>query len=207
MILWNTQTKMNTKSLVLSVLLILCSACGKADMSDARMNHLMAADHGWIDLTLKSLAPSKVKANANANDCTVAFSVNGETLLRESANFAAAQSKGNPIGYRFPAPSGDLDIELNYSICVKDPVVVKQTLNLPKDHLMNIVFDGSKLSVERVNEYIPPSLEWVRAELESMRGDASDTEHRISYLSKLVLCCIGFNLVVVVLLLWRRRSA
>lgn len=172
-------------------------------MSDARMNHLMARDHGWIDLTVKSPQPSKEKSLTN--DCSVTFSVNGETFLREGANFAAADSKGSPVGYRFLAPSGKLDVEVIYSLCVKEPFVIKQPLNLLKDHMAKITFDGRSLTIDGISEYNPTSLEWVRSQLEGMRNDAADTDHRLSKTNSLVLLCLALNVVALALLLWRRR--
>jgi hypothetical protein len=169
------------------------------------MNHLMAGDHGWIDLTVKSPQPSK--ETPRTKDCSVTFSVNGETLLREDANFIAADSNGSPVGYRFPAPSGKLDVELIYSLCVKEPFVIKQALNLPKDHLAMVTFDDRSLTIDSTSEYNPTSLDSVRSQLEGMRNDAADTDHRLSNTNSLVLICLALNVVALVLLLWRRRRA
>lgn len=200
----STDITMLTKLLALFVL-VLCSGCSKAEMSDARMNHLMAGDHGWIDLTMKVPAPSKEQPVTH--DCAVTFSVNGETLLRESANFIAAHSKGSPIGYRFPAPSGQLDVELIYSLCSKEPLVIRQPLTLMKDHLAKVTFDDASLAIDGAGEYKPASLEWVGSQLEGMRNAAADTDHRLSNTNVLVLVCLVLNLLALVVLIWRRPRA
>jgi len=192
---------MNAKLFVLSTLL-LCSACGKAEMSNARMNHLLAGDHGWVDLTIKS-APSMQKQDTK--DCSISLAVNGETVLRESADFSAASKNGSPIGYRFPAPTGKLDIALTYSFCIKDPFVIKQALDLQKDKLTNLIANDATLTIDGTSEYQPASLESVRAQLDTVRSDAANTEHRLSNTNTLVLFCIGLNLLAVALLLWWRR--
>lgn len=172
-------------------------------MSDARMSHLMAGDHGWIDLTVKALSQPKDKFTAN--ECTVMLVVNGESVLRESANFAVADAKGNSIGYRFPAPSGQLDVEFTYLSCVKEPFSIKQSLSLAKDHLAKVVFDGSNLVVSDSSAYKPTSLEAVGAEMKTMRDGVSETEKKLSNNRELILLCLGLNFLILVLLLWRRR--
>lgn len=88
--------------LLLLLLGLLCSGCGKAGVSDARMNHLLAVDHGWLDLTVTGAATTPPVAG----ECVLGLSVNGEEVLRERADFAAAATRGVPVGYRLPAPAG-----------------------------------------------------------------------------------------------------
>lgn len=182
--------------------LILCSGCSKAEISDARMRHLLAYDHGWIDLTVKASPPNLVP---EMKECMVALSVNGESFLLESANFAAANAKGNPIGYRLPVPAGQLDVELTYSMCVKKPFTVKQTLALPKDHLATITLEGAKLTLDSTSAYNPASLDGVRAQLDNVRAKADKTELRLSGIDTLVMACLGLNIAGLALLLWRRK--
>ncbi|MES2296270.1 MAG: hypothetical protein V4582_04470 [Pseudomonadota bacterium] len=194
---------MHTKFLAL-FMLVLCSGCSKAEISDARISHLMARDHGWIDLTVKTPQPSTTPSGAH--DCGVSVAVNGETLLRESANFIDADRKGSPVGYRFPAPAGKLDVELIYSLCLAQPFVIKQSLNLPKDHLAKLTFDGRSLAFDGDSPYNPSSLESLHAQLEDMRRGAADADHRMSTMSALVLLCLALNVLVLCLLMLRRRA-
>jgi hypothetical protein len=113
--------------------------------------------------------------------------------------------KGSPIGYRFPAPTGKLGIELTYSLCFKEPVVIKQVLDLEKDKLANLTAAGEKLTLDGTTEYNPATLESLRTQMDTARADAANTEHRLSNTNTLVTFCIGLNLVAVALLLWRRR--
>lgn len=84
------------------VLAILLSSAGcRAEMSDARRDHVLAGNHGWIDLT----------------------------------------------GYRVAVPTGKLQTELTIDGCVPLPVVVTLPLDLAKDHLARLVFDGSSLTL------------------------------------------------------------
>ena len=46
---------LNGKALVVAML-VTCSGCGNADVSNARRDYILAGDHGWIDLTVNSLA-------------------------------------------------------------------------------------------------------------------------------------------------------
>jgi hypothetical protein len=63
------------------------SGCAKAEL-DARRDHILAADHGWIDLTLK--APSGQLPDAEHTSCSIAYSFHGESLLGASADLKQA---------------------------------------------------------------------------------------------------------------------
>lgn len=133
------------------------------------------------------------------------LAVNGENMLRESADFTTAASKGSPIGYRLPVPIGQLDINLTFSVCVKEPFIVKLPLSILKDELTNVTFEGSKLTVDSKSEYKPASLDLLRSQLDNLRSDATNNERKTSKINTIVLLCLGLNFFVMVFLLLRRR--
>lgn len=91
---------MKTKLITLCVL-ALCSGCGRADVSDARLNYLLARDHAWLDVRVQAV-PRPVDQSA----CSLVLSVNGERMLSELAHFAEATKQGVPLGYRLVVPAG-----------------------------------------------------------------------------------------------------
>jgi hypothetical protein len=84
--------------------LLACTACNGADISNARRDHLLAGEHGWIDLTLS--APSDAPDFDAATPCLLTFALDQERLLGESAYLAPAAAGRAPLGFRLVAPSG-----------------------------------------------------------------------------------------------------
>jgi hypothetical protein len=66
---------------------------------------------------------------------------------------------------------------------------------------------AAAVTIDGITEYKPTSLDSVRSQLEGMRNDVADTDHRLSNTNSLVLLCLALNVVALVLLLWRRRRA
>ena len=175
------------------------AACHAKEMPDSRRDYLLAHDHGWIDLTVK--APSGAAGFKAGEACYVALVVNGETLLEEGADLAAADSAGIPVGYRFVAPAGKLQAELHIGRCVKDELVVKVPLQLDKDHLLALAFDGTAATAGAATPFEPASLDWVRAEMLSMQANREANDAATDKLTRLAICSAILNAIGVLGLL------
>lgn len=183
---------------------VFSSGCAKAEPWDARRDHILAGDHGWIDLTLK--APLAQLPDADHAACHISYSFNGESLLSAAADLKEAQANQILVGYRFPAPSGALKTALHISLCVKDDVVVQLPLDLKKDHLVELEFDGTTVVVKNSAPYEPTSLEWVRTQILQLQSDSSASSMAVSTLTKIALASLGLNCLVLLLLLWTWRA-
>jgi hypothetical protein len=168
----------------------------------ARRDHLLAGPHGWIDITLH--APQAPLAK-DARTCNVRFSVNGETLLGESADLAQADAAHNPIGYRFVAPAGSLNAQLVLDSCLDKPVTLALPVTLPPDQLALLEFDGKALTVKGTQAYEPTSLDWVRGEMLKLRDGATATDGTLSTLTRLAIASVVLNVIVILVALRRRR--
>ncbi|MFB9245659.1 hypothetical protein IV454_27140 [Massilia antarctica] len=184
-----------------SMLAVLLStaACHAKEMPDSRRDYLLAHEHGWIDLTVK--APSGAAGIKAGESCDIALLVNGEMLLVESADLAAADSAGMPVGYRFVAPAGKLQAELHIGRCVKDELVVKVPLQLDKDHLLALAFDGAAATAGAATPFEPASLEWVRAEMLRMQASGRANDAATEKLTRLAIYSAVLNAVGVLALL------
>lgn len=187
-----------------AVLAILLSSAGcRAEMSDARRDHVLAGNHGWIDLTLK--APPKAVGFDDKTNCVVTFSSNGERQLMESAGMAGEAGQA-PFGYRFVVPSGKLKTELTIDACVPAPVVLTLPLGLPKDHLARLAFDGSSLVLEGSAPYEPTSLEWVRGEILKLHADNGSTDAAMSKLTTIAVISLALNVLALLVFFVTRRK-
>lgn len=189
--------------------LLACSGCGRADMIDARRDHILAGDHGWIDVTLHApaAAGSQPAASAVAQplSCLATFQINGETQFSEPGDLARADAAHNPLGYRFVAPAGALQTALTISGCVKTDTVVALPVTLEKDHLATLEFDGQHLVLRSSSSYEPASLDGVRGEMTKLRDGARAADGTLSTLTWLVIASVLLNAVVIVVAL-RRKS-
>jgi hypothetical protein len=199
---------MQARLLVL-VLGLLCSGCGKAGMSDARMSHLLAADHGWLDLTVVSTVPAGAKPTAVQGGCALSLTVNGEQVLRESGDYVAAAAQGNSLGYRFPVPAGKLKLMLDLAGCgTPKSRTLHQSFTVSKDQLQSLTLQDGVLRAGEHSEYQPASLDELRAQLKSVDAELAQTRQGLTAVSNLVWVCLALNALLVLLLLasWRRRS-
>jgi len=183
--------------------LLAASGCHGEGMSQARRDHILAGDHGWLDVTVK--APARADFDANRS-CMVSLILNGEPALSEAANLAEADAGGLPVGYRFVAPAGRLQAQLALDGCVRRTYFAKLDLLLEKDHLANLLFDGKTLVVQSSTPYEPTSLEWVRAEILKLHAHDSASGETLSTLTSLAIAILVLNAVTLalVLLKWRR---
>jgi hypothetical protein len=183
---------------------VLSAGCAKAEQWDARRDHILAGDHGWIDLTLKT--PLAQLPGDKHSGCHISYGFNGESLLSAAADLKEAQANQILVGYRFPAPSGALKTSLHISLCVKDDVVVELPLDLKKDHLVELEFDGTTVVVKSSLPYEPTSLEWVRTQILQLQTDNGASSMAVSTLTKIALASLGLNFLVLLLLLWKWRA-
>ncbi|MDM5177543.1 hypothetical protein PO883_10105 [Massilia sp. DJPM01] len=194
-----------TKWSVLAVLLS-TAACNAKEMPDARRDYLLAHEHGWIDLTVK--APAGTPGFKPGERCSVGLMINGEMLLFETANLAEADSAGMPVGYRFVAPAGKLQAELHIGECIKEALVVKVPLQLDKDHLLALAFDGTAAKAGAATPFEPASLEWVRTDMLRMQASGQAGDAAMGKLTQLVIVSVALNVVGLLALLglvWSRR--
>ena len=187
---------------------LLGSAGCRAEMSDARRDHVLAGDHGWIDLTLT--AAPKAAAYDPKKSCLVSFSSGGEHLFSESAELAQAAGSPNPPGYRVVVPAGKAQVELRFDACLPQPLVVTLPLDMAKDHLMRVAFDGAGLVLQDATPYDPTTLEWVRREVLTLRAANETHTEAVALLTKLAEASLALNVLVLlgfVLSRWRRQGA
>ena len=185
--------------------MLLSSAGCRAEMSDARRDHVLAGNHGWIDLTLTA-APKAVGFDAGKS-CGLSFASNGERQLSEVADLGRAESGAQPFGYRFVVPSGALKTELTLEGCVPLPVVVTLPLSLAKDHLVRLVFDGSSLALLSSAPYEPTSLEWVRGEILKLHANNDMSGAAVARLTTIAIASLALNLLALlgfVLARWKK---
>ena len=183
-----------------------CAGCGKAELTDARRDHLLAGPHGWIDLTLHAPAPATADAGRPAG-CAIGVMVNGEPVLNESADLAQADAARTPIGYRFVAPAGTLNVELRLSGCLAQESRLALRLPLEPDHLAAIAFDGRALSLAQSTRYEPTTLDWLRGEMSRLRNDAREDARHASAALRCLTWIAGASLAAngVLLVAFRRR--
>lgn len=192
------------RSLIL-LALVACAGCTRA--SDARGDHILAGPHGWIDLTLHAPAPAGAASAADgAPGCSVAFHVNGESMLSEmGVPLAKADAARSPIGYRFVVPAGTLATDLTVSNCVKTEVHAGLPVTLDKDHLALLAFDGKTLALTSNEPYQPATLDALRGDVAALHDHGAATDGTLSTLTRLVIASLVLNAVVLVVAL-RRRS-
>lgn len=194
---------MNTVMRIAVLAVLLASAGCRAEMSDARRDHVLAGSHGWIDVTLNA-APKAVGFDADTN-CVVSFTSNGERMIMESADLEAAEGQA-PFGFRFVVPSGKLKTELTIDACVPLPVVVTLPLDLAKDHLARLAFDGSSLVLHSSAPYEPTSLEWVRGEILKLHANNDTSGSAVAKLTTIAIASLALNLLALLVFFLARRK-
>ncbi len=184
--------------------LLACSGCEGQGLSDARRDHLLAGDHGWLDITVK--APAHAPGFDAKNPCLVQLSVNGESFVSEAANLAQAEASQTPIGYRVIVPSGKLLAELTINGCIKNQYVARLDLPLDKNQLATVLFDGKALVLESTSSYEPTTLEWMRAEMVKLQAHETAADETLAALIKLTIAIFLLNLVGLLYVFLRRKK-
>ena len=187
--------------------LIACAGCTRAS-GDARIDHILAGPHGWIDITLHAPALIAAKSAASAvglPSCSFRFGTNGETRLVERVDLAQADAAGTPVGYRFVAPAGALNTELALAGCT-DELDVSLLVKLEKDQLALLEYDGHKLILKSTQPYAPTSLDGLHGEIAALQQRADGSDTAMSTLTKLAIASVLLNVVVIALVLARRRG-
>lgn len=196
--------RLSIKPLLLFAL-VACAGCTRAS-SDARIDHILAGPHGWIDITLHAPAPASAAvagmAAASAaklsHDCLLLFAVDGETMLSESGDLAQADAAKNPLGYRFTAPAGTLDTRLVITGCVRDGVQQSLSIPLQKDHLASLEFDGRQLALKSNEPYAPMSLDTLHDQVVTLQHGADSTDGALFKLTRLARLSLLLNVILVV---------
>ena len=190
---------------VLLLAVLFSSAGCRAEMSDARRNHVLAGDHGWIELTLKAAPASPVYDPKKG--CHVSFASGGEYQFSEMADLAQAAASQNPPGYRIVVPAGKADAELTLDTCLPKPLVVTLPLVLAKNHLARLAFDGSALVLLESAPYEPTSLEWVRGELLKLQSGGQASGEAVAKLTTIAMASLALNLLALLAFFVTRRRA
>ncbi len=184
-----------------------CSACSRAEPVEARRDHILAADHGWVDVTLHAAPAAAASAAAAGTACAVAVSINGEAFVRDSIDLAAADAARSPIGYRFAVPAGRLDAALHVT-CGQADVAADLPLDVVKNQVSTLEFDGAKLALVRSAFLDPASMDSLRGDLLKMQ-DASNSSYAVmARMTQLLVASIVLNVLVIVVVFatrWRRR--
>lgn len=185
------------------VALLACSGCEGQGLSDARRNHILALDHGWVDITVK--APLHAPGFNAASACLVQFWINGEAFVSETANLAQAEANENPIGYRIVVPSGKLGTELTINGCANNPYTARLALPLEKNHLANVLFDGKALVLENSSPYEPASLDSMRAGMLKLQAHEAAADETLAALIKVTIAIFVLNLVGLLYVILRKK--
>ena len=213
---------MQAPAKILLVLAVLAaSGCSRsADLLEARRDHILAADHGWIDVTLHAPVPAssatpasspathgQARGATNDSDCGVRFSIDGESVVTDSVDLAAAEAAHVPIGYRFAVPAGKLASTLSVR-CNGSDVSADLPLEIAKNQVSTLEFDGKALTLVRSAFVDPASLDSLRGDLLKMQDTANTSDAVQSRLTQLVVANIALDALLVAIVLavvFRRR--
>jgi hypothetical protein len=209
-----------TKSVILLALLA-CAGCAKPnDIGEARREHILGGPHGWIDVTVHAPAAPASAAAATpragrtgadpASDrpspaCELQFVVDGESVLRETADLAQADATGHPMGWRFPVSTGARRTELDIQSCVADRLAATLAIDQRQDQLALVEFDGTALVLKATQLYVPATLDTVSRDVGRLDDRGAASEARLATLTHLVIASVALNLVVLAALFLRRR--
>lgn len=173
-------------------------------MSEARRHHILAGPHGWIDLTVGPLA--KEITLREERNCALSLLVNGESLIEEQGDPAAASAHGAPLGYRFPAPAGKLDLKLRYASCVEKPVEYTLNLELPQGRLATVQADNGVMRSVGLTPYDPATLDSLGVSLAQFGQQQRDSEQRFTWMVGALLALVLVNLAGSIYLLRTRAN-
>lgn len=139
-------------------------SCAKA-VSPSRMAYITAKDHGWIEFSLLDYdIPAALPSENEVDDspkppyCSIVIKLNEEEFVSEEV-FPLGDQPPYSIdtGFRFPAPAGIFRLSVVYSGCdIEDDeeiqIVLDATVEVRKNFVTPVHFDGSSLIVEALVE-------------------------------------------------------
>jgi hypothetical protein len=190
---------------LLALAILLGSTGCRADISDARRDHILAGPHGWIDLTFKS-AP-RLEAYQRDEQCVIELSLAQQQQLMDSLALADAGRQAAPPGFRFVAPAGKGEASLTLSACLPQPQVLRLPLDVGKDQLLHLVYDGSALVLESSVPFEPTTLEWVHEEVLKLHASNNASNDAVGKLTHIAVASLALNvlaLLILILVLWKR---
>jgi hypothetical protein len=182
-----------------ALILLAASGCSKAEISDARSAHILAGDHGWIDLTINTV-PNSTADKA----CAMTLTLNGETMLNEALPMATTKEHMVPIGFRFAAPVGSVDAALRFDNCVTAALVSHLKLAVDKDKLTTLEFEGGHIVQRSIVPYLPLSLSNIHEEVATLQASNRNTHAEISTLTWLAIASLSLNALIGLILLLRK---
>ncbi len=166
-------------------------------MAVARLDHILAGPHGWIDLTIK--ASPKMAGYDPKKGCSVAVTSNGELMFAGGADLARFVDNPIPFGFRYAVPSGKSEAEVTIDGCVPKALSFALPLDLPENHLAHLVFDGSALVVASTEPFEPTSLEWVRGEIIKLHANNESAGDAVAGLTTIAKASLGLNLALLLI--------
>ena len=148
---------MMMKALLIGALLLV-SGCGRAELSAARKDYVLAKDHGWLELTVE-VPPGRFRPPTNQRHCALQVDINGETFTQE-----ALYLQGDPghysvnTGFLLVAPAGVSTIDLSVGDCAATTLHSTLSVTVAKNHMLQLAYNGQTLARTAEQAYLPPTL-------------------------------------------------
>lgn len=188
--------------LAILALLLSNTACAKR-ADDARAAYILAGDHGWLEVTLVPASPP-LEDNV---PCAVWMAFNGEPMFSSDVSLGPATPGAPPLGYRVPAPAGKLTLEAEVTGCVPTKARATLPLDLAKDQLVKLDFDGRAITVRSTTVFEPATLESMREDVLKLQADsavAAESTRNLGQMLKWTLALNALILAVALASVWRR---
>lgn len=183
--------------LPLALLLLSLSGCGRADLSEARRDYLLAGPHAWLSLSLDRHA-----AAGDHPGCTLQASLDNEPLLSEALQASADGQLRR--GWLLPVPAGKASLSVQLNDC-GGSAIPASALSLDENHLLQITLSDQGLQSHDAGPWSPASLDAVQQHLDQLQADSSSALTRQQQYNKLLLGLIGL-LIALQLFSLRRRA-
>ncbi len=163
--------------------------CGQAEITQPRLDYILAQDHGWVELDIED---NEVSANFSKNDkgeitgphapsCYISIKVNNEPFIRESI-FTSGDEPPYKVktGFRFPVPTGISMLDLYYSGCAetdkegerRSTTSIELTIDI--EMVSSITFDGTDLLLNEIEPNQIVTLEDIDNKLQQLNEKLGD---------------------------------
>lgn len=182
-------------SRVLVAAVLLSNAACARQAVEARADFILGADHGWVDLAMVPDAGTVFD-----KPCDLHLAMNGETLLMTGVQMPRGGA-APAVGFRHPVPVGKLLMELTVSGCVPKAGTFNLPLDMAKDHLARLEFDGKAMRLERMTAFEPTTLEWVRTEVLKLQAENGSAAKAMEQLSLFAKASLGLNVLLLITLI------
>ncbi len=156
-------------------------SCASADISKSRSAYITSRDHGWIELSVNDNAIPPRPPYENEKDytptppyCSITVKLNNEQFISEKVYpFGQQPPYSLATGFRFPVPVGDFKMDVIYSGCRfaedgESSFAYTAHVNIVKDFVTPVRFDGSYLAVGNQTENSSVTLEDINERLDQI---------------------------------------